>query len=205
MRYYAVKVGLVPGIYTSWDECKPNVNGFPGAKFKSFDTLPEAEAYLKDDTGAVSSVSEEDFGPYDAIVYTDGSYNPSTGVSGYGLVMLIKDSTVQKYAKITDSGVQNDAQACLMRNVAGEILAVEAALQIAHRRGIKSLLIRHDYIGISEWATGRWNANNPYTMAYRDIARKFALSAERIGQIVQAVLKRFKVKYPNLLRKLYNG
>ena len=42
-------------------------------------------------------------------------------------------------------------------------------------------------------------------MSYRDIARKFALSAERIGQIVQSVLKRFKTKYPNLLRKLYNG
>jgi len=42
-------------------------------------------------------------------------------------------------------------------------------------------------------------------MSYRDIARKFALSPERIGQIVQSVLKRFKTKYPNLLKKLYNG
>ena len=47
--------------------------------------------------------------------------------------------------------------------------------------------------------------NGCVEMSYRDIARKFALSAERIGQIVQAVLKRFKVKYPNLLKKLYNG
>lgn len=42
-------------------------------------------------------------------------------------------------------------------------------------------------------------------MSYRDIAKKFALSAERIGQIVQTVLKKFKTKYPNLLKKLYNG
>lgn len=44
-KYYAVKVGLVPGIYETWDECKKNVDGFPGAKYKSFSSKEEAAAF----------------------------------------------------------------------------------------------------------------------------------------------------------------
>ena len=35
-KYYAVKVGRVPGIYSSWDECLEQVNKYPKAKFKKF-------------------------------------------------------------------------------------------------------------------------------------------------------------------------
>ena len=28
-KFYAVKKGKVPGIYTSWDACKSMVHGFP--------------------------------------------------------------------------------------------------------------------------------------------------------------------------------
>jgi ribonuclease HI len=45
-KYYAVKVGFKPGIYTSWIECKNNVNRYTGAQYKSFKTRLEAEEYL---------------------------------------------------------------------------------------------------------------------------------------------------------------
>ena len=35
-KFYAVKKGKVPGIYTSWDACKSMVHGFPGAVYKGF-------------------------------------------------------------------------------------------------------------------------------------------------------------------------
>ncbi|EPZ58688.1 caulimovirus viroplasmin family protein [[Clostridium] sordellii ATCC 9714] len=44
-KYYAVKVGKKPGIYKTWDECKEQVNKFPGAIYKSFKTLEEAEKF----------------------------------------------------------------------------------------------------------------------------------------------------------------
>ncbi|MFR9070916.1 MAG: viroplasmin family protein [Paraclostridium sp.] len=44
-KYYAVKVGKKPGIYNTWDECKEQVNKFPGAIYKSFKTLEEAEKF----------------------------------------------------------------------------------------------------------------------------------------------------------------
>lgn len=45
-KFYAVRRGLVPGVYRSWAECQENVNGFPGAIFKSFDTEEEALAFV---------------------------------------------------------------------------------------------------------------------------------------------------------------
>ena len=42
-KYYVVWQGKLPGIYTSWDECKKQVQGVQGAQYKSFDSLAEAE------------------------------------------------------------------------------------------------------------------------------------------------------------------
>ena len=46
-KYYVVWQGKAPGIYTDWDSCKEQVAGVQGAQYKSFDTLPEAEAAIK--------------------------------------------------------------------------------------------------------------------------------------------------------------
>lgn len=35
-KYYAVRKGLVPGIYTSWGECQQNINGFQELNIKAF-------------------------------------------------------------------------------------------------------------------------------------------------------------------------
>ena len=45
-KYYAVRKGKTPGIYTTWAECERNVHGFPGAIYKSFKTLEEAEEFV---------------------------------------------------------------------------------------------------------------------------------------------------------------
>ena len=47
-KYYVVKHGREEGIYHTWDECKEQVNGFPNARFKSFDTLKGVGEYLCD-------------------------------------------------------------------------------------------------------------------------------------------------------------
>jgi ribonuclease HI len=46
MKYYAVRVGKVPGVYTTWDKCKEMVNGYSGAEFKSFGSLDEAQKFV---------------------------------------------------------------------------------------------------------------------------------------------------------------
>lgn len=42
-KYYVVWEGHEPGIYTSWSDCKLQIEGYPNAKYKSFLTQEEAE------------------------------------------------------------------------------------------------------------------------------------------------------------------
>ena len=42
MKYYAVKKGRHPGIYTTWKDCQKEIDHFKDAKFKSFDSKKEA-------------------------------------------------------------------------------------------------------------------------------------------------------------------
>ncbi len=42
-KFYVVWEGLDTGIFKTWDECQAKVKGYPQAKYKSFDTLGEAE------------------------------------------------------------------------------------------------------------------------------------------------------------------
>jgi ribonuclease HI len=43
--YYAVKVGRIPGVYRTWDECEEQVKGFRNATYKKFNTKSEAERF----------------------------------------------------------------------------------------------------------------------------------------------------------------
>ena len=47
--YYAVRVGRAPGIYTSWDSCKKQVQNYKGAVYKKFPTFEEAQVFLGTD------------------------------------------------------------------------------------------------------------------------------------------------------------
>lgn len=42
-KYYVVWEGNTPGIYMSWEDCQLQIKGHPTAKYKSFDSLAEAE------------------------------------------------------------------------------------------------------------------------------------------------------------------
>src|SRR5687767_9555107 len=47
-KFYVVWKGRKPGIYRSWDECKAQVEMFPGAKYKAFKNRSEAEHAYKE-------------------------------------------------------------------------------------------------------------------------------------------------------------
>ncbi len=48
-RFYVVWQGRSPGIYSGWEECREQVEGFTGAKYMGFPTLELAEAAWQDD------------------------------------------------------------------------------------------------------------------------------------------------------------
>lgn len=47
MKLYAVHKGRKPGIYTTWEECKKQIDGFSGPIYKKFDNRTCAELFLK--------------------------------------------------------------------------------------------------------------------------------------------------------------
>lgn len=46
-KYYVVWVGIKPGIYSTWDEAKKQIDNYPKAQYKSFESLAEAETAFK--------------------------------------------------------------------------------------------------------------------------------------------------------------
>ncbi|KAL1839989.1 hypothetical protein VTJ49DRAFT_952 [Mycothermus thermophilus] len=45
-KYYAVRVGAKPGIYTTWATCKQQIDGYKGAQYKSFVNYEDAAAFV---------------------------------------------------------------------------------------------------------------------------------------------------------------
>ncbi len=109
-KYYAVAVGRAVGIFSKWfgaGGAEEQVRGFPGARYKGFASLPEAQAFLEDAKGknrksstkpknksrriakpAAGSYRPQPVADGQIVIYTDGGalYNPGPG--GYGVVIV---------------------------------------------------------------------------------------------------------------------
>lgn len=161
-KFYAVRVGKKPGIYENWDICKPLVEGYPNAQYKSFKTLEEAKAFVGDAAAEEEKKQEPEQETAGAFAFVDGSYNAATKTYGYG-GFLEYDG---KREVLQGSG--RDEEMASMRNVAGEVSGSMAAMQRAIELGIKELTIYYDYMGIEMWARGLWKRNKKGTIAYYD-------------------------------------
>ena len=162
-KYYAVQKGRSTGVFLTWAECQKQVTGFPGAVFKSFTTIEEAETFVRG-TAPVKEASVEDIlkaEPGALIAYVDGSYNVANHQFSYGMVLL------DGKEELTSCQFFIEEELASMRNVAGEIKGAEAAMRYAVEHGFKKLYIYHDYEGIAKWCQGSWKANKEGTKAYK--------------------------------------
>ena len=50
-KYYGVRVGKIPGVYTDWPSAQQQVTGAKAPQYRSFPTRAEAEAYVTDVRG----------------------------------------------------------------------------------------------------------------------------------------------------------
>lgn len=98
----------------------------------------------------------------EALAYVDGSFNISSGIYGYGGVLLSRDGSLTPL-----KGHGRDDTLRAMRNVAGEIHGAMAAIEAAAAAGIRSITIFYDYMGIEMWANGQWKTNKEGTRAYK--------------------------------------
>ncbi|OLN33666.1 viroplasmin family protein [Desulfosporosinus metallidurans] len=170
-KYYVVKAGAKVGIFNNWPECQASVKGYKGAVFKGFETKIEAlewqnskERVPEDFNGNYKADELAESLNVDFDVYTDGSYQ--NGKYSYGYA-FIKDGQVV----FESNGVGEDLEAAKMRNVAGEIAAVQHAVERAKTLDVR-IRIYHDYSGISLWVSGDWQAKNKLTQAYVTFMRE---------------------------------
>ena len=156
-KYYAVRKGRHPGVYTAWDACRAEVEGFSGAEYKSFRSYGEAKAYADGEEADMFADGDDVL----AEAFVDGSFNAETGVYGWGAVINFGGEVFEM------SGASAEPVLASMRNVAGEITGSVEAIRFAVAHGAETLVIYHDYEGIAKWCTGEWKANKEGTIAYK--------------------------------------
>lgn len=201
-KYYAVAKGKTPGIYFTWEDCKVQVEHFPGPVYKGFSNLTDAEEFIKT-AGAKQAlksaeavkVMEEQPVSTDVhlVAYVDGSYDHSQLRYAYGCALVLPDEVVT----LKGSGAEEDYVA--MRNVAGEILGSEQAILWALEHGYQAVTIYYDYEGIEKWADGIWRANKPGTQRYKAF---IAEQREKITISFQKVAAHTGVEYNELADRL---
>ncbi len=158
MKYYAVKIGKIPGVYETWDEAQKNVVGFKGALYKSFSSKDDALAFLNDEKKEAENLTESS-------AYIDGSYNAKTGEYSFGAVLFNDGKEIRfkkKYLKDEYSS---------HRNVAGEIKGAGFILNYCVNHGIKKLDLYYDYEGIHAWYAGIWKAKSEIALKYVEFAK----------------------------------
>lgn len=157
-KFYAVRKGHEPGIYTQWSEAERQVKGFGGAQFKSFPTRVEAEKYLIDGPAPVKKgvkqtkkLSSEKPADGECHIYTDGGAIGNPGPGGYGIVLLrgeVKKEWSKGYRLTTNNRM--------------ELLACIVALKKFEKTGEKiTLFSDSSYVvnGMSKGWVKTWKKN----------------------------------------------
>lgn len=163
-KVYAVRNGRKVGLFQTWPECQKQVVGYSGAEYKSFKSLEQAKEYMGGASGeTVSEGYTADDGNQSAevvVAYVDGSYDVKTHQYGSGLVILWKgEKQVFKFKGDTPELAD-------MRNVAGEIIGAQRAIEFAVENKAKKVIVYYDYEGIEKWCTRAWKARKEGTQMY---------------------------------------
>jgi ribonuclease HI len=137
-KFYVVWEGRSPGIYDSWEECKDQIDGFPGARYKAFPSQDAATEAFRGD-------SSEHIGVLKAIA----SYNP-VAVNYSAFPEIILDSIAVDAAcsknpgPVEYRGVDTKSGITLFKvgpladgtNNIGEFLAIVHALAMTAQQGV---------------------------------------------------------------------
>lgn len=169
-KFYVVKKGKTPGIYTTWAECLRQVDKFSGAVYKSYKTRAEAEeafgsnpsttipAAAKTAPKKKASVASKSDAPSvltDDIrlrIYCDGACSGNPGRSGSGLAIYEDEKKpVLMYGAADVMGTNNTAELkALLR-------ALELAVDAQHDKVAILSDSKYSIECVVNWAYG-WKA-----------------------------------------------
>ena len=128
--FYAVHKGKVPGVYSTWNECKSQVDGFSGAKYKKFGSIEEAKVFLE--FGDSPPVKEQKSSEEDCLeIYTDGacSSNGSKDARG-GSGVFFGDNDHRNISVPLPENIPHT-------NQVAELYAIYLALSICEKEKVK--------------------------------------------------------------------
>ncbi len=155
----------------TWEECRAQVDGVPGAEYKGFAHREEALGYLGEETSERGQALQEreefrlgagDLPPRGALfAYVDGSYSHALKKYAFGCVFILSDGRIY-----TEYGNGDNPQSLAQRNVTGEMLGAMYATRFAIVNGFEAVEIFYDYEGIEKWVTGAWRSKTELTQKY---------------------------------------
>lgn len=147
-------------IVNTWAECLKYVKGVKGAKYKSFEDINEANAYLNEGNRMLKK-SDDNYPKECLHIYVDGSYNSGDGRYSYGVV-AVRNNVVE----YIESGADKDTSERNIRQIAGELKGALRAIEYASKKGENKVVLFHDYEGIAHHATGAWERKETSSMEY---------------------------------------
>lgn len=157
-------------IVNTWAECLAYVKGVKGAKYKSFEYIDDANAYLKEGSRMLKK-SDENY-PKDCLhAYVDGSYNSADGRYSYGVV-CVRNNIIEYIESKAERGNSERN----IRQIAGELKGSIKAVEYALNKGESKIVLFHDYEGIAHHATGAWERKEESSMEYFDTMQKLIKS-----------------------------
>ena len=152
-KFYVVWVGSKPGIYDSWDDAKSKIQGYPGAKYKSYPTMAEAQSAFKVGYGVAlqSSAGTSKGGrlvvkPRIGIDIPLPAWAVDAACSGVPGPMEYRGVDLATGQEIFHQGPYPDGT-----NNIGEFLALVHALAQLHRRGDHQTTIYTDSRTAMAW------------------------------------------------------
>lgn len=168
IKYYAIKDKDKSEkiIFTNWDEAKIYIQENKIKAYKSFLTREEAIYYLEDKDIYQENI-QKDLQNYPLIAFSDGSYSKDRSIFSYGVVLISFSNIIECNNYI------EDPQYIEYKNVSGEIFGIISVLNYALKNNIKKVLINYDYLGIENWANGKWECNNILTKNYNQFFKNY--------------------------------
>lgn len=147
-KYYVVWSGIKPGVYLTWDECKAQVLAVEGAKYKSYESLTQAEneyrlgykAPIKKNTISLSTA------PISRAQIILPSLSVDAACSGNPGLMEYRGIDNQSKQELFLKGPFKDGT-----NNIGEFLAIVHALAMLKKKGFNNMPIYSDSVTAMGW------------------------------------------------------
>ena len=146
-KYYVVWKGRNPGVFDNWDEAKLQIDGFEGAKFKSYPNEPEARDAFAQGSGALYKKKGDPTArtatPIERSIAVDAACSGNPGVMEYRGVSLWNNQEIFHFK--CELGTNN----------IGEFLAIVHALALLQKMNLPDLPIYTDSQTAISWVKNK--------------------------------------------------